>query len=222
MIAAISTVFSIVVIFLPWDQYDDTAVYYTGIAFLLFLLLMYLFCLIAYYLYTKRLRKVQIKIGGSELTICNGDIFSFDKNYLKVIGFNSHFDTHVGDGIIDPQSLNGIYLKKFYKTSKKINDLNIRIRDDIHLKKLLLIITPVVKNWIPIGTHFIPSSMHISENSAGDISVTKSISERSIPAIASLTAPPTKRSTPPCFSTSSNNFKISVLVINFAGLIYSG
>lgn len=138
IIAAISTVFSIVVIFLPWDQYDDIAIYYAGVAFLIFLLFLYLLCFIAYYFYAKRLRKIRIKIGGSELTICNGDIFSFDKNYLKVIGFNSRFDTHVGDGIIDPHSLNGIYLNKFYKTSNKISDLNVRIMHDNHLKKLLL------------------------------------------------------------------------------------
>lgn len=137
ILAVISTIFSIVVIFLPWDRYDDIIVYFIGIAFLILLILAYLFCVLIYWFYTKRLRKIKIKINGSEIIICSGDIFSFDKNYLKIIAFNSRFDTHVGDGIIDSLSLNGIYLNKFYKTSEEIDYLNKKIIKDNHLNKLL-------------------------------------------------------------------------------------
>lgn len=61
----------------------------------------------------------------------SGDIFSYGDEYLKVIGFNEYFDTHVGDGLIDPGTLNGIYLNKVVQNIEKLNE---NIEQDYELR----------------------------------------------------------------------------------------
>lgn len=137
LLAGVSTIFSLCVSFLPWDNYDNGVHTLIGICFAVFVSVLFLSCLLGFYLYQKHINHVDLKIDGSEINITTGDIFSFGSSCLKVISFNSDFDTHVGDGVIDPNSLNGIYLEKFYKSDSALNDLKLRIREDLHLKENL-------------------------------------------------------------------------------------
>ncbi len=59
------------------------------------------------------LTSVKIDIEGSEVNIKAGDIFKQDG--LKVIAFNEYFDTQVDDKIIASNSLNGIFINKYFK-----------------------------------------------------------------------------------------------------------
>ena len=49
----------------------------------------------------------------TKLKIKKGDIFAFSKNEVCVIPVNEYFDTHLGDGIINPKSVHGQFLSMF-------------------------------------------------------------------------------------------------------------
>lgn len=156
LLAGISTIFSLCIAFIPWNEYENKFRLAVGIGFAIGLVVLFGICFLAYFLYQKYIRHITLKIDGSEVTIRTGNIFDFDSSYLKVIGFNSDFDTHVGDGIIDPSSLNGVYLNKFYSNDKDLKQLNLRIKNDVHLQKRInrLLLPNSNKNKYKLGTIF--------------------------------------------------------------------
>lgn len=137
LLAALSTIFSLVISFLPWDEYDNKVISLIGIYFILVVMALFLVCFGLYCIYPRIIGHVDLKINGSEIKITSGDLFSYGSQFLKIVSFNSYFDTHVGDGIIDPSSLNGIYISRFYKTEKDLMQLKNRIDNDPHLKSNL-------------------------------------------------------------------------------------
>jgi len=78
-----------------------------GVAFLISLIGLYI---IMWYYY-KNLKSVKIKIDGSTIEICFGDLFKEDG--LKVIPFNEYFDTVVDDVLVSKTSLHGTFISNY-------------------------------------------------------------------------------------------------------------
>lgn len=77
---------------------------------------------------TSRKKKIELNITSSlKLTIRQADLFK--QNGIVVIGFNEYFDTHVGDGIVSPKTLHGLFINKYYKDH--ITDLDADITDSL-------------------------------------------------------------------------------------------
>ena len=83
----------------------------SGIAFIIGLVLLY----IGLWIWTNNLKDIKINIDGSEVNIKAGDIFK--QEGLKAIAFNEYFDTKVDEKIIVSNSLNGIFINKYFKDS---------------------------------------------------------------------------------------------------------
>ena len=126
IIAGLTGIISFIVLFLPWETFEPSIKYWL-LGIIIFV------CLIIYvinYFYVVNLRSIEINIEGTHLRVESGDIFAYGDEYLKVIGFNEYFDTHVGDGLIDPGTLNGIYLNK---VANNIEQLDKNIEQDYEL-----------------------------------------------------------------------------------------
>lgn len=126
-VAAIeSTLISTITIFFPIkDEYQKRLF----ISFILFLVLSY----VGVWIYSNGKKSVSFRIGKTKVLIKQGDIFEEDG--LKVIAANEYFDTRVGDNLIDPKSLYGIYLRQYCKNS--IADLDQAMIDNLSSSTLL-------------------------------------------------------------------------------------
>ncbi len=123
----ILTVASIVFIFVPLTN-KELKVYA-----LIILVAILTLTFILNYLILKNRKSIKIKINQTDVTIRFGDIFrnkDFDKKTYRLIGVNDYFDTHLGDGIIDGNTLHGKYLIKYNESCK---DLDERILADKRL-----------------------------------------------------------------------------------------
>ena len=68
----------------------------------------------AFWSFFRRPESLELEINKrTKLKIEKGDIFSLSKNEACVIPVNEYFDTHLGDGIINPKSVHGQFLLKF-------------------------------------------------------------------------------------------------------------
>lgn len=75
-------------------------------------------------------RKKQIKIRISEnfqITVKEGNLF--DQKGVIVIPVNDYFDTHIGDGIIDPGSVHGQFIKTLF--SDRVKELDDKISESL-------------------------------------------------------------------------------------------
>lgn len=82
------------------------------------------------YAFAQIQRKKQIKIRISEnfqLSVNEGDLF--DQKGVIVIPVNDYFDTHVGDGIIDPKSVHGQFIENLFKD--RIKELDDKITESL-------------------------------------------------------------------------------------------
>ncbi|MGV6987331.1 macro domain-containing protein [Providencia hangzhouensis] len=61
------------------------------------------------------LTDINLSIDGSKVSVLVGDLF--EQSGSKVIAFNEYFDTQVDDIIITKNSLNGIYINKYFGRS---------------------------------------------------------------------------------------------------------
>ncbi|OFA17552.1 hypothetical protein A4U49_01455 [Acidithiobacillus ferrivorans] len=116
IIAGVSTTLSVVLLFvnIPAD-FKILA----GIIFLLFLFFIY----VVIWARANTLRKINITIEGSTVSITTGDIFG--QEGWKTIAFNEYFDTQVDDVIISNASINGQFIK---------SNLKVPVRDlDAHI-----------------------------------------------------------------------------------------
>jgi hypothetical protein len=102
-ISVISTTLSLVVLFVDIPQ---KCKYTYGWIFLALLALIYLLL----WLWSNELKKIDIKVEGSDVTITVGDIFQ--QPGLKAIAFNEYFDTLVDNKVIAEESLNGVFIKE--------------------------------------------------------------------------------------------------------------
>ena len=109
VIAWMSSIATLVFIFAPEIPSDWKLNF--GMAFIAVLFVTYI------YLWVKAnsLTSVKIDIEGTEVNIKAGDIF--EQEGLKVIAFNEYLDTQVDEKIIASNSLNGIFINRFFKDS---------------------------------------------------------------------------------------------------------
>ena len=108
VVSVVASLCTIVLIFVDVpDQYKPTAGY------LAVLILIFLYLCLWYR--SNSLRKVNLNIEGSEVSVKTGDIFQ--QPGLKAIAFNEYFDTQVDDKIISKKSLNGIFIEKHLPAS---------------------------------------------------------------------------------------------------------
>ena len=66
------------------------------------------------------LENIDFKIENTKISIVTGDLF--DQDGLKVIAFNEYFDTQVDDKIISKNSLNGIFIERFFPSTVETLD----------------------------------------------------------------------------------------------------
>lgn len=57
----------------------------------------------------------------TKLTVSYGDLFA--QNGIKVIPVNEYFDTHIGEGIVAPNTIHGLFLKKYQGQIGRIDAL---------------------------------------------------------------------------------------------------
>lgn len=73
---------------------------------------------------TRSKKKINLDLSSElKLTIFEGDLF--EQKGIICIPFNEYFDTHVGDGVVGPNTLHGLFINRFYKD--RIEDLNEKI-----------------------------------------------------------------------------------------------
>lgn len=87
------------------------------------------------YAYAQVRRRKQINIRISEnfhLTVKEGDLF--DQKGVIVIPVNDYFDTHVGDGIIDPKSVHGQFIQNLFRD--RIKELDDKISESIESQNI--------------------------------------------------------------------------------------
>lgn len=106
--SAIGTIFSLVLIFV---NIPDQIKLNMGCIFVFLLIVIY----IVLWIKSNNLMEVDLDIEGSTVIIKSGDIF--EQEGFKIIAFNEYFDTQVDDRIISRQSLNGIFLNKYFSES---------------------------------------------------------------------------------------------------------
>lgn len=106
--SVIGTIFSLVLIFV---DIPDQIKLNMGCIFIFLLIVIY----IVLWIKSNNLMEVDLDIEGSTVIIKSGDIF--EQEGFKIIAFNEYFDTQVDDRIISRQSLNGIFLNKYFSES---------------------------------------------------------------------------------------------------------
>ena len=116
--SAISATLSLLVLFveIPTDNKTTYGWIFVGLLVLIYL---------AIWIWSNNIKKIDINVEGSEVTIKAGDIFS--EPGLKAIAFNEYFDTIVDNKIIAESSLNGIFIKNYLGAS--ISELDRHIDD---------------------------------------------------------------------------------------------
>jgi len=111
--SVIGTTLSLILIFI---DIPDGIKLQMGGGFIILLIIMY----IVLWFRSNNLENVDLDIEGSTVTIKTGNIF--EQQGFKVIAFNEYFDTQVDDIVISRQSLNGIFIKKYFPASTEILD----------------------------------------------------------------------------------------------------
>jgi len=102
--------------------------YKTSIGFITLILLIITY--IGIWIYANKRQVIKIKINNSEIEVKFGNLFTETADW-KVIAFNEYFDTIVDDKIIAKNTLNGIFIEKFFKGN--INELDSIIAKDKNL-----------------------------------------------------------------------------------------
>lgn len=126
-LSVISVLTSIVFLFVEIDHKWKGAI---GGGVLVLLILVY----IGTWIHATLRRSIKLTINTSEIEVKFGDIFSEEAD-LKVVAFNEYFDTLVDEKVISSNSLNGIYIKKFYQG--RVANLDEIISLDTHLPEMI-------------------------------------------------------------------------------------
>ncbi len=85
-------------------------------------------CIIYACAQVSRKKKINIRITENfQLTVEEGNLF--DQKGVMVIPVNDYFDTHVGDGIIDPKSVHGQFINKLF--SNRLYELDQKIANSL-------------------------------------------------------------------------------------------
>lgn len=127
-LGVISVITSIVFLFIDIPFKYKTI---SGIVALIILFVIYF----TIWIYANYRTKIKLRINNSTVEIKFGDIFE-DDSEIKAIAFNEYFDTIVDDKIISNNTLNGMFIKKFFPDN--VNNLDKYIENDLHLKNNLI------------------------------------------------------------------------------------
>lgn len=117
-VAAIGGALSLILIFVTIPEKTKIT---AGMICIIFLALIYIY----YWVTSKNLTEVELKIESTSVIVKSGDIFK--QPGLKAIAFNEYFDTRVDDIIISHNSLNGIFINRHLP--KTLDDLERHLKD---------------------------------------------------------------------------------------------
>ena len=82
---------------------------------------------------TRSKKKITLELSSElKLTVCEGNLFQ--QKGIICIPFNEYFDTHVGNGVVDEDSVHGIFITKYFKD--RIPELEQKIRSRLPEKYL--------------------------------------------------------------------------------------
>lgn len=77
---------------------------------------------------TKSKKSITLDLASElKLNISEGDLF--EKKGVICIPVNEYFDTHVGDGVVDGESIHGQFINKYFKD--RIEDLEAKLRSKL-------------------------------------------------------------------------------------------
>ena len=143
----ISIIVSLVVILFPIPETWKKGIVVT--VFIAVIVFIYLFI----WLWSNLKKRISLKINNTKIIVEEGDIFQ--STGKKIIPVNEFFDTHVGDGIIEPTSLHGKYITEHTQLSPE--ELQLTINEALG-KQNPVLIDMVRKNGnqikYPLGTIF--------------------------------------------------------------------
>ena len=123
LLSGVSVVTSIVFLFVEIEEKYKAIV---GVIAVFIFLAAY----VAFWLYANNRNSISLKVNGVTVEVKFGDIFNEESDW-KAISFNEYFDTIVDDKIIARNSLNGMYINKFFYG--KVDQLDQIIQSDPHL-----------------------------------------------------------------------------------------
>jgi putative membrane protein len=130
-ISIVATILTILLAFLDIEQIYRC---YIGWLMLVSLILIYLY----FWYRANNKRTCNLKINNTNITIKCGDIFK--QSDIKIIAFNEFFDTQVDDNIIAANTVNGIYINKYSKGSKQLDEIIVnesRLQQNVIEKNVL-------------------------------------------------------------------------------------
>lgn len=85
----------------------------------------------------QKLKVTLILNNDLKLFIEEGDLFA--QKGIIVIPVNEYFDTHVGDGVVSPKTLHGVFINNYFSSQERISEL------DQKIQKSLSSINPIMK-----------------------------------------------------------------------------
>lgn len=123
-LAMLSSLATLITFAFGWHVDDSTPIHVPIVAGLFIL-----GASVGYALFQVHAKKIiELDIAAKlKLTIQQADLFQ--QNGIIVIGFNEYFDTHLGDGIVSPKTLHGIFINKYYKDH--LSDLDNDIQESL-------------------------------------------------------------------------------------------
>ena len=115
----LTTAFTVVIVFVQ-SEHQTTAL----ICFLVLLFLSY----VGVVIFANRKKSVTIKIRNTKIIIKEGNLF--EETGVKVIPANEFFDVDIDNGVIDPNSLHGQYIRNYSNKSPEAlyNDIVISLQ----------------------------------------------------------------------------------------------
>ncbi len=109
IVAVLATVFSIAIIYIQ-TGHQKTAL----VIFLVLIFVSY----VGVVIHACSKRSVTLKIRNTKIVIKEGDLFK--ETGVKVIPMNEYFDVDIKNGVVDPNSLHGQYIKKYSNKSPEV------------------------------------------------------------------------------------------------------
>lgn len=92
---------------------------YGGICFTMIVMVSLLY---SFYVLCSKRKSLSLKLNKrTTLNVFYGDLFA--QEGMKVIPVNEYFDTHLGDGIVAPNTVHGLFLKKYQGQIPRLNNL---------------------------------------------------------------------------------------------------
>lgn len=93
-----------------------------GYGVICFTLIVMVSLLYSFYVLCSKRKSLSLKLNKrTTLNVFYGDLFA--QEGMKVIPVNEYFDTHLGDGIVAPNTVHGLFLKKYQGQIPRLHNL---------------------------------------------------------------------------------------------------